>query len=129
MELVVEHHEDLEHDLLPDVDLLDLWRGRLSFRRLELLIRRLPTDSATVHAVHPESALIAAWSPTDYVLADLYDITARAHFKDPKPYPRPADAIRERQRRDARREALQRQKERVARQRALAESGKEATRA
>jgi hypothetical protein len=39
----------VEADLLRyfQVDLLDLWRGRLSYRRLALLIRHLPSESWT----------------------------------------------------------------------------------
>lgn len=46
---VAEHHSALEADLArfyPGTDLLDLWRGRLSWRRLAQLIRWLPPDAA-----------------------------------------------------------------------------------
>jgi len=35
----------LEASLLPDHDLLDLWRGKMSLRRLKVLIRHLPPDA------------------------------------------------------------------------------------
>jgi hypothetical protein len=45
---VAEHHSALEADLARfyQVDLLDLWRGRLSWRKLAQLVRWLPRDAA-----------------------------------------------------------------------------------
>lgn len=99
MALVVEHHEEIEVDLLRQgIDLLDFWRGTLTARRLRLLISNLPRGSVTLAAVDPDGVALGAWSETDYLLADLFDITAKSHFQEPKPYPRPADVIRRRQR-------------------------------
>ncbi|WP_322767684.1 hypothetical protein [Frankia sp. Cr1] len=83
------------------MDLLDLYRGRLSWRRLRVIIRHLPADSALARELHGESA---DWSRTDRLLADLVDI-GRLHMhttvavnlgKDqrhpwpaPQPVPRP----------------------------------------
>jgi hypothetical protein len=111
---LVEHHEELEADLLPEHDLLDVWRGRMSFRRLELLIKHLPPDGAVVRALNPEAAAAASWPPEAYVLADYYDLYAHAKFKNPKRYPRPADAVRERERAEARHAALERQAQRLS---------------
>ena len=106
MALVVEYHEELEVDLAP-VDLLDLWRGRLSFRRLELLIRHLdPRTSELVRAVNPDLSEMAEWDATSYLIAHLIDTTAAAHFKNPKPFPRPAQRIEQRDRDEARRAKL-----------------------
>lgn len=118
MTVLTEYHEELEIDLHGQgVDLLDVWRGRLSLRRLELLIRHLPATSRLGRAVNPDSALHAEWTPTTYLLADLFDLTARAKFKDPKPYPRPADIARERARAEARLAALERQRDRINKRR------------
>jgi hypothetical protein len=85
----------LEIDLLRQgVDLLDFYRGTLSARRLWLLIRHLPTDSALVRKAQPELAQYA-WTPDGYVMADLIDVTlAVATGKFGKPYPRPAERIK-----------------------------------
>lgn len=114
MTLLNEHHEELELDLhRQGVDLLDVWRGRLSLRRLDLLVRHLPATSDLVRALDPEAAAVASMPPVGYVLMDLFDLQAQAKFKNPKPYPRPADVIRQRQRTAARHEALERQRDRA----------------
>jgi len=55
---VDEHAEALEADLLHHygVDLLDWHRGRLSTRRLSVLIRYLPRDSEVNRELHGEAA-------------------------------------------------------------------------
>lgn len=113
MALIVEYHEELEGDLLPDHDLLDLWRGRMSFRRLELLIRRLPVTSATVRAIAPDAAIGADWTSATEVAAAHFDAYMRVHFKNPPPFPRPAEQIRQRRNAEARHAALERQAQRV----------------
>lgn len=124
MALVVEYHEELEIDLAPQVDLLDFWRGRLSARRLELLIRHLDPSSATFQAIDPEAAAEASWAVTDYLLAHLIDMTSVAHglkTKQGQPvpaFPRPAEAIRQRKRDEARLQALIAQRDRVKQRRA-----------
>jgi hypothetical protein len=110
--LVIEYHEEIEVDLHPDTDLLDFWRGTLSPRKLQLLIRNLRPDSAFFNAAAPDAARVAAWTPTDYLIADLFDITAKAHFRGPTPYPRPADQIKAEQERAERYAALAEQAER-----------------
>ncbi|EFL01078.1 conserved hypothetical protein [Streptomyces sp. SPB78] len=83
------------------LDLLDWHRGRLTSRRLALLIRHLPRDSATVRATEGEAA---EWSVTDYLLAAVVDHLAAANWMFslvnsdgeseqpdmPEPVPRPA---------------------------------------
>jgi hypothetical protein len=84
------------------IDLLDLYRGRLSLRRLAVLVRQLPPESATVRALTPE----AAWSTTDYLLAAVLDAARwgnwltvetnkRKGAKNPRPLPvpRPGDPV------------------------------------
>jgi len=105
----------VEADLLRyfQVDLLDLWRGRLSFRRLALLIRHLPADSWTQTALRdaadtelaePSEAdgpqKFGPWSLTNYQLAQLRDEIAALRYvvaktsgqdsyPEPQPTPRP----------------------------------------
>lgn len=106
MALVVEYHEELEASLLPEYDLLDFWRGTLSARRLELLLRNLDPSSPLVVALNPDAARLASWKASDYLLADFYDLFAAANFKNPQPYPRPADVIAKRNQTNARHAAL-----------------------
>lgn len=115
MAFVVEYHEELEADLLPEWDLLDVWRGHLSWRRLALLIRILPASGAVVRAINPEAAAAAGMPPEGYVLMDIFDLFARAKFQNPQPYPRPAELLKEQRRREARHAALERQRDRVNR--------------
>lgn len=83
------------------MDLLDWHRGRLSSRRLAVLVKHLPRDSATLQELHGEAAL---WSVTDYLLASVVDQIAEANWmfatvnrdedaeplEYPQPVPRPA---------------------------------------
>ncbi|WDM17459.1 hypothetical protein J3S85_27960 [Streptomyces lavenduligriseus] len=78
------------------MDLLDWHRGRLSSRRLAVLVKHLPPDSATVRELHGEAA---DWSVTDYLLAAAVDRLAEANWMfatvnrdedaDPLEYPEP----------------------------------------
>lgn len=80
-------------------DLLDMWRGTLSPRKVDVLIRGLPADSATRMAMNKGQPL---WTRTDFILADLIDasngvawcvankdVPSKSQSKFPKPYPRP----------------------------------------
>ncbi|WP_346176789.1 hypothetical protein [Streptomyces cuspidosporus] len=98
-----EHAEALEADLLRyyGVDLLDWHRGALSSRRLAVLVRHLPPDSAFVRAREGEAA---EWGLTDHLLAAVVDHLAIANWmfasvnrdeyadppETPVPVPRPA---------------------------------------
>ncbi|MEU9405952.1 hypothetical protein AB0E08_09620 [Streptomyces sp. NPDC048281] len=82
------------------MDLLDWHRGRLSARRLAVLVSHLPRDSATQRELHGEAA---DWSVTDHLLAAVVDQLAEANWmfatvnrdedaeplEYPKPVPRP----------------------------------------
>ncbi|MBW5262611.1 hypothetical protein JGS43_39110, partial [Streptomyces sp. P01-F02] len=57
------------------MDLLDWHRGGLSSRRLALLIKHLPRDSATIRDTDGEAA---DWTVTDYLLAAVVDHLAAA---------------------------------------------------
>ncbi|MFI1681458.1 hypothetical protein [Streptomyces sp. NPDC020607] len=102
---VDEHAEALEADLLRfyGLDLLDWHRGRLSSRRLALLIRHLPQEGAVARETEGEAA---EWSVTDYLLAHVVDQLADANWMfatvnqdedadpldPPSPIPRPGSA-------------------------------------
>jgi hypothetical protein len=49
------------------VDLLDLYRGSLSYRRVCALVAHLPDDAAVWRAIHPD----AGWSRLDLLTAAL----------------------------------------------------------
>ncbi|WP_374005169.1 hypothetical protein [Streptomyces ipomoeae] len=78
------------------MDLLDWHRGRLSSRRLSVLVKYLPRDSATLQELHGEAA---NWSVTDYLLANVVDQLSEANWMfatvnrdedaEPLEYPRP----------------------------------------
>ncbi|MGJ5801433.1 hypothetical protein ACSCB1_20225 [Streptomyces europaeiscabiei] len=89
------------------MDLLDWHRGRLSSRRLAVLVKHLPRDSATLQKLHGEAS---HWSVGDYLLASVVDQLAEANWMfatvnrdedadpldHPEPVPRPATAEDER---------------------------------
>ena len=92
----------MEADLLRfyGVDLLDYHRGRLSARRLRVLIQHLPKEAALVRAVRGEAA---EWGLAEHLLATAVDqlaagnwLFAAAHTAEdrdppqrPEPVPRP----------------------------------------
>ncbi|MGW6597910.1 hypothetical protein [Streptomyces sp. NPDC055036] len=73
--------EELEADLLEffQVDLLDLWRGRLSLRRLGVLINSLmaKTGRSTLLRAMDERS---EWSESDYLLARISDALELSNF-------------------------------------------------
>lgn len=76
------------------IDLLDFYRGTLSSRRLGVLVRQLPAESALVRALnggHPQ------WMPTDHLIADLWALWAKQDH--------PVRAKREAEQRDAAKQA------------------------
>nr|WP_240981576.1 MULTISPECIES: hypothetical protein [unclassified Streptomyces] len=82
--------------------MLDWHRGRLSSRRLAVLIRHMPQDSAVARAQSGEDS---QWTVTDYLLAAAVDHLAAANWmfasvntdedadppEAPVPVPRPGD--------------------------------------
>ncbi|MFH9419993.1 hypothetical protein [Streptomyces sp. NPDC017529] len=78
------------------MDLLDWHRGRLSARRLSVLLAHLPRDGAVARALHDEAA---EWSVTDHLLATVADHLAVANWMfatvnrdedtEPPEYPEP----------------------------------------
>jgi hypothetical protein len=117
--LLEEHCEAVEADLLAiGVDLGDLFRpgGRLSWRRLGVLVGHLPAQSATKTAMRDElgetglAELVRAprsghgpWSHAELLLAGVWDSVERLIYvqyqragakglKPPQPLPRPGVA-------------------------------------
>jgi hypothetical protein len=105
---VIQHYPDeLEADLLEffGVDLLNLWRGRLSLRRIGILIQSLmskPGRSTLLMALDER----AKWAERDYFLARISDalelsnyLFLKANVPDedtrdleyPAPIPRPGE--------------------------------------
>ncbi|MFC7792374.1 hypothetical protein [Streptomyces cinereoruber] len=93
------------------MDLLDWHRGKLSSRRVLVLIKHLPRDSALQRELHGEAA---EWSVTDHLLAAAVDHLAAANWmfqcvnasedgdqpEPPKPVPRPGGGDEEAEERD-----------------------------
>lgn len=80
------HGEAIEADLaFRGVDLDDIYRGRLTYRRLGVLLRHLPPESAFKTALRneatvdedaepdPEAAIRAQWSRVELLLAGISD--------------------------------------------------------
>ncbi|MFF2504169.1 hypothetical protein ACFVTY_12450 [Streptomyces sp. NPDC058067] len=88
------------------MDLLDWHRGRLSSRRLAVLVQHMPRDSALAHSLHGEAA---EWTTADHLLAAVVDQLAEANWMfatvnrdedtdpldPPQPVPRPGSADEE----------------------------------
>lgn len=81
---MVHHPDALEADLqrVYGLDLLDLWRGKLSLRKLSVLVTHLPPGSAVWSA---ETDLDYGWTLTDILLTDLFHaLTGETHPARPK---------------------------------------------
>ncbi|MGW6284191.1 hypothetical protein [Streptomyces sp. NPDC055107] len=84
------------------MDLLDWHRGRLTSRRLAVLVKHMPRDSAVAQEIHGEAS---EWGVSDYLLAAAVDHLAAANWmfasvntdedadppEAPVPVPRPGD--------------------------------------
>lgn len=55
------------------IDLCDLWRGKLSLRKLRVLIEHLPGDCASARAFAEITGPLASWSLTDALLGRVAD--------------------------------------------------------
>jgi hypothetical protein len=101
---VLDHHAAVEADFAhyyPGVDLADLWHGRLSWRRVGVLLAGLPTHgTALARALTGTDA--GEWTVTDYLLAEVVDaarlnvwataqVNSTRRIKQPDPLPRPGD--------------------------------------
>lgn len=80
-----EYGDEIEADLARyyRIDLCDFYRGLLSSRRLAVLIRHLPHDSAVVTAINDGQPV---WGSTEHLLADLWTLLLKAN-SDPKKTP------------------------------------------
>lgn len=56
------------------MDLLDFYRGTLSARRLGVLVRQLPSESALSRALNGNEP---PWQRTDHLIADLWSLWAK----------------------------------------------------
>lgn len=112
--LLEEYAEAVEADLLRyyAVDLGDLWRGGLTYRRLGVLLDTLPPESAlrtarrndlpaeALTAERPDDAPHGPWAQSEYLLAQIADTLALLVWQNasmysasrpppPTPIPRP----------------------------------------
>lgn len=92
--LLTEHGEAIEADLqqFHGIALSDLTTGRLTWRRLGVLVEELPPGSALAARLNPSMR----WSNTEHLLAALVDLAANGNWqrgggkgRKPKPIPRP----------------------------------------
>lgn len=63
------------------VDITDLWRGRLSLRRLVVLIQGLPSTSRFARIYSDADELFAVWSLSDLLLARVHDELAALRWQ------------------------------------------------
>jgi len=84
--LLRDHADACEADLqrFYGIDYRDRWRGTLTLRRLAVLIRHLPPESATARAL----AGGPVWTLTEHLLDDVRrQVAVLAGAKEPDAYP------------------------------------------
>jgi hypothetical protein len=84
--MLIEHGDEIEADLAQyynGLDLTDLYRGTLSFRRLGVLVRQLPPRSRLVTALNDGQP---GWTVTDHLIADVWTAMVKL-LGDPKKVP------------------------------------------
>lgn len=98
LRLLSDHGEAVEADLARfyHLRLADLTCGLLTWRRLGVLVRHLPTDGALARALHGEAV---RWSTADHLMATTVDLLASANWqrgggkgKRPRRLPRPGSS-------------------------------------
>ena len=84
LRLLRDHEGAVEADLqrIYGIDYRDRWRGGLTLRRLHVLIRHLPPDSATAVALGGPS-----WSIGDHLLDDIRMALTHSKKRPAKPHP------------------------------------------
>ena len=105
--LLDEYGDAIEADMqrVYGIDLLDVYRGSLSPRKLLVLIEHLPPGSALWNETGGDSA----WTVQEHLIANMLDainlnnwLTAGdSKAKQPKPVPRPSDLLKKRQQNEA----------------------------
>lgn len=99
LDLIEEHRSAFEYDWRSrfGLPLRSVFRGEMTWREALALTRELYRDPAS-HV----SAAVAEWahpmSREAFVLADVYDVMAKANFKNTRPYPRPTNQPKRSQR-------------------------------
>lgn len=97
-----EYPNELESDLLEfwQIDILDYWRGKLSLRRVAVLLKRL-MHMAGRSALASKLDVQAEWSTLEYMTAEMIDRLELANWlairinseksdvPQPEPIPRP----------------------------------------
>jgi hypothetical protein len=78
--LLAEHGEAVEADLQRyyHIALSDLAAGRLSWRRLSVLISRLPLSATLWHELHGSAV---EWDVSDHLLATVVDLLAAGNWQ------------------------------------------------
>lgn len=72
------------------IDLRDLWRGRLTLRQIAVRVRWLPADSACALTLDGPG-----WSTTDYLMGDMLRVwTGEWHPSDPRGKSKKRDVAR-----------------------------------
>jgi len=81
--LIREHGDALEADLQRHygIDLLDVYRGRLSLRRLRVLLRGLPPDCRTLRAISDVDEALDQWSLPVALLGRVLDELAALRWE------------------------------------------------
>ena len=104
------------------IDYGDRWRGRLSLRRLRVLVWHLPAESA-LHAKLRDSAQV--WGVAEHLLDDIrMSVQALTSKKRPKPHPqRPRPGARLRKTDPARERKLAQARARARARRNALEKG------
>lgn len=92
--------------MIRGLDLRDLFTGAMSWRRFQVVLDHLPSESAYVTAVRnstdlsavpePQAGVFGPWAHSEFLLAGIYDrLGLLAHMQSdgkapmPEPYPRP----------------------------------------
>lgn len=99
-----EYGDEIEADLLREynVDVLDFYRGKLSPRRLGVLVRELSADSSLSRAQNDGQP---PWSMRDHLLADLWIVLVKILTGNKKDFDHPRRVAMEAKRQAAARQA------------------------
>ncbi len=74
--LMHNHGETVEADFAhyyPGIDLLDFYRGKMSVRKLWVLVQGLPFNSKTARRLHGLDSALDDWTLTDILLGRLLE--------------------------------------------------------